>query len=92
MARQKAKVAVKAAREIKVIRAHQFEDGNISFDMAIGDITIYNCMFITRKEDGKSFIGFPSHKGKDGTYYNYVFTKITDAELEAIDKQLDEIL
>ena len=84
--------AAKAAREIKVTRAHQFEDKNIAFDMVIGDITIYGCMFLTRKKDGKPFVSFPSHKGKDGTYYNHVFTQLSEEEIESIDKQLDELL
>ena len=32
-----------AAKEITVTRAHQFDDGGITFDMTVGDVTIYGC-------------------------------------------------
>lgn len=92
MARQKTEAPEKVAREIRVTRAHQFDDGNIAFDMEISGITIYGCMMLQRKKDGANFVSFPSKKGKDGTYYNHVFTKLNDEEFNAIDKQLDEIL
>ena len=90
MARKKVETVT---RDIEVTRAHQFEDGNISFDVRIDNVIIYQCSWIQSKKDGSSFVGFPSHLGKDKkTYYKYAFTQFTDAELEIIDKQLDEIL
>ena len=90
MARQKE--TTNQAREIKVTRAHQFEDKNIAFDMVINDVTIYGCMFLQRKKDGANFVSFPSKKGKDGTYYNHVYVALSEEEIASIDRQLDELL
>ena len=90
MARKKVETVT---RDIEVTRAYQFDDGNISFDVRIDAVTIYNCSWMQTKKDGSPFVGFPSHKGKDGkTWYKYAYTQFSDAELEIIDKQLDEIL
>lgn len=90
MARKKIETVT---RDIEVTRAYQFDDGNISFDIRIDAVTIYNCSWIQKKKDGTTFVGFPSHLGKDGkTYYKYAYTQFSDDELDIIDKQLDEIL
>ena len=82
------------ADQIKVTRAHQF-DNSISFDVQLyGTITIYGCTYRTYEKDGeeKGFVGFPSRKGKNDTWYNHAYFFVTDEMLAAIEKQIESLI
>ena len=76
-------------RFIKVTRAHQFEDGSISFDMEVEDITIYNCTL--REGKNGTFVSFPSRKGKDGKYYAYVKCDLSKEDTANIIEQIEKL-
>lgn len=75
--------------EVEVIRAHQFEDGSIVFDMTINGVTIYG----NRLVEGKNgqFVSFPSRKGKDGQYYSHAFAKLSKEDTDKIVAQIEEM-
>ena len=82
------------ADQIKVTRAHQF-DNSISFDVQLyGTITIYGCIYRTYEKDGeeKGIVGFPSRKGKDDKYYNHAYFFVTDEMLATIEKQIEALI
>ena len=75
--------------DAKVTRANQVND-TVFFDVVINGVTIYGCKVIEGKNG--DFISFPSHKGKDDKYYNYVWVKLSDDDTAAIVKQVEEML
>ena len=76
--------------EIEVIRAHQFDNGGIVFDMKIGgDITIYGNRLVNGKNG--TFVSFPSRKGSDGAYYSHVFVKLTEDDVASIVAQIENL-
>lgn len=80
-------------RRIRVNRVRIWEDKNISFDLTIEDVTIYGCRLVQARKDGESdFVGFPARKAKDGKYYSYVYTRISEDELQIICDQIAEAL
>lgn len=91
-----AKKAEIPADQIKVTRAHQF-DNSISFDVQLyGTITIYGCTYRTYKPEGadeeKGIVGFPSRKGKDDKWYNHAYFFVTDEMLASIEKQIEALI
>ena len=82
------------ADQIKVTRAHQF-DNSISFDVQLyGTITIYGCTYRTYEKYGeeKGIVGFPSRKGKDDEWYNHAYFFVTDEMLATIEKQIEALI
>lgn len=81
----------KVSGEFKILRAYEFDDGTISFDMELCGITFYRTMI--RKGKNGDFIAFPSYKGSDGNYYHYYFIPFEDDQAEkiidAVFKKLD---
>lgn len=70
---------------VEVIKAKEVKDGIIIFDMEVNGIKIYSCWYNEYKtKDGKdgTMLSFPSYKGSDGNYYNYVWFPIS-ADLKA---------
>ena len=83
--------------DCKVTRAKDLgEDNPIMFDMIVNGITIYGLSYKTfqRKDGSGEFntIGFPSHKGNDDKYYNWVYFKIDDTLFEDIERQIESLL
>lgn len=79
--------------EIEVLRAHEFKSGDISFDMKVNGVTLYNCTYMNESEKVKKpFVSFPSRKGSDGKYYSFVWFKITDDMLSEIEKGIEVVL
>ena len=79
--------------EIEVIRAHEFKSGDISFDMKVNGVTIYNCTYMNESAKVKKpFVSFPSRKGSDDKYYSYVWFKISDDTLSEIEKGIEVVL
>ena len=85
----KKKEASNVTIDAKVTRANQVND-TVFFDVVINGVTIYGCKVIEGKNG--DFISFPSHKGKDGKYYNHVWIKLSDEDTAAIVKQVEEML
>ena len=73
----------------KVVRANQVED-LVYFDVEINGVTIYGCKVVEGKNG--DFISFPSHKGKDGKYYNHAYIKLTDEQAKDIISQVENML
>ena len=73
----------------KVTRANQVEN-TVYFDMDVNGVMIYGCKVIEGSKG--DFVSFPSHKGKDGKYYNYAYIKLSDEDTAAIVKQVEEML
>ena len=73
----------------KVIRANQVED-LVFFDVDINGVTIYGCKVVEGKNG--DFISFPSHKGKDGKYYNHAYIKLSDDQAKDIISQVENML
>ena len=85
----KKKEASNVSIDAKVTRANQVND-TVFFDVVINGVTIYGCKVIEGKNG--DFISFPSHKGKDGKYYNHAWVKLSDDDTAAIVKQVEEML
>jgi DNA-binding cell septation regulator SpoVG len=66
--------------EVAVTRAHEFDNGNIVFDMIVNGVKIFGMKALEGSKG--SFISFPQRKGTDGNYYNNAWFKITE-ELQA---------
>lgn len=73
----------------KVVRANQVDD-LVFFDVEINGVTIYGCKVVEGKNG--DFISFPSHKGKDGKYYNHAYIKLTDEQTKEIISQVENML
>lgn len=78
---QKAEPA-KVSGSFKIIRAYEFNDGTISFDMDFEGVSLYRVMIRSGKNG--DFIAFPSYKGSDGNYYHYYYINFDEETAEAI--------
>lgn len=75
--------------EAKVTRANQVND-TVFFDMEVNGVSIYGCKVVEGSKG--DFISFPSHKGKDGKYYNHVWIKLSDNDTKEIISQVEAAL
>ena len=81
--------------EFKVLRAFEFNNGGISFDLSVdcagADLSFYRLGIREGKEG--AFIAFPSYKGSDGNYYHYFYLPLSDELqdqiIQAVYDQLD---
>ena len=73
----------------KVTRANLVND-TVFFDMEVNGVSIYGCKVVEGSKG--DFISFPSHKGKDGKYYNHAWIKLSDDDTKAIIEQVEESL
>lgn len=73
----------------KVTRANQVGE-TVFFDMEVNGVTIYGCKVVEGSKG--DFISFPSHKGKDGKYYNHAWVKLTEEQSKEIIAQVEEAL
>lgn len=71
----------------EITRAHEFDNGNVSFDMIINGVQIYRLSVISAKDSDRQFIGFPSYQS-NGKWYNYVYLFLTE---EDSDKIINEV-
>lgn len=84
------KTEAKNEYAVKVTRAYQFDNGNVSFDCVVNGISVYGMTVIEGKKG--DFIAFPQRKGSDDKYYKYVWFEISE-ELQAdIIKQIEKLL
>jgi len=85
---------------IKVTRAMDFTkegaDGCcIGFDMEVNAVTIYGCFYREgKKKDGSDYqmVSFPSKKDEKGKYWNHAYVKLSDAQVEEISKQIENLI
>lgn len=73
----------------KVTRANQVND-TVFFDMEVNGVSIYGCKVVEGSKG--DFISFPSHKGKDGKYYNHAWIKLSDDDTKEIISQVEAAL
>lgn len=84
--------------EIEVLRAHDLgEDQPIMFDMNINGISIYGCAYkvLKYKDEAKGTfvkIEFPSKKGSDGKWYNQAYVRLSDADIDTIEKGIEALI
>lgn len=71
--------------QLEILRAYEFEDGNISFDAKIDGISFYQLTVISK---GKTeFVSEPSHKigkGKDERWLKYYWLNLSDDAQEVL--------
>lgn len=75
-----------------VIRAYEFEGGNISFDLKVNGVFIYGMTLVWMEDKKEYFISFPSRKGRDGKYYKHAWFQISEVLQNAIIDRIEEIL
>ena len=85
----KKKEANEVVINAEVTRANQVND-TVFFDMVVNGVTIYGCKVVEGSKG--DFISFPSHKGKDGKYYNHAWVKLSDEDSKNIIAQVEEAL
>ena len=73
----------------KVTRANQVND-TVFFDLELNGVSIYGLKVVEGSKG--DFISWPSHKGKDGKYYNYAWCKLSDDQQKKIIHQVEEML
>lgn len=78
------------ANTIKIDRVKKNDNGVIRFTLIYNNVNIYGCRIATA-DDGRKFVAFPSYKGNDDKYYNYVYVKLSDEETISILNKIDAI-
>ena len=82
--------------ECKVLKARQFNNSRIGFDLKINGITIYSMIAFPYKDkktgDDEWGISFPQRKGSDNKYYNEVYFFIDEKMRKGILEQIDIVL
>jgi len=79
---------------ISVTRAKELENV-IMFDMEINGIKVYGMNYKTmQRQDGTEFaaIGWPSRKGNDGKWYTHCWCKLSDKDVESIEKGIEALI
>ena len=91
LTKKKEQAAEVKDHDIKVTRVKELENV-IMFDMIVNDVTLYGCNYkvLTRHDNGEEFgkVGFPAKKQGE-TWYNHCFVKLSAADVENIEKQLE---
>lgn len=77
--------------DFKILRCHEFKDGNISFDMKLKGITLYGLTLVWYKKEKRYFIGFPSRKSGD-SYYNHFWFPTDETFTEAVRAEIERML
>ena len=85
----KKKEEVNVQIDAKVTRANQVEN-TVYFDVVINGVTIYGCKVIEGKNG--DFVSFPSHKGKDGKYYNHAYVQLQQSDIDFISSEIEKLL
>lgn len=94
------KTTERKAHQMRVLRAIEFENGNIGFTLEIDSwITIYNMMLVALHQNEKDkeeitgyFIAFPQHKDDQGNWWNYAYFNIITPEQDMIEEQIEHLL
>lgn len=94
MISKKKKAELNVFKDAKVLRAHDFGNGQISFDCTFDNlVTIYGMKYIEGERNGEeyAFISFPQMKGKDGNYYNRAYINIDEKLMAQIVERLEQL-
>lgn len=78
-----------------VLKAKEVKDGKVTFDMEVNGIKIYSCWYneYTNKSGKEgTMLSFPSYKGSDGNYYNYVWFPISQELKNDIIAQIEKLV
>ena len=67
----------------KILRAHEFDNGNVSFDMEINGVSLYRLTVVSRKDGKGEFISYPSYEN-NGKWYNYCYMALSDEDSDKI--------
>lgn len=84
------KVAKVEDGAFKILRAKEFTNGGISFDMEFRGMTFYRLG--VRSGKNGDFISYPSYKGTDGNYYHYYYIPLDDEGQDAIIQAVYNVL
>lgn len=85
----------KVEYKVTVTKAKEIKDGKVTFDCEANGIKIYSCWYNEYKtKDGKdgTMLSFPSYKGSDGKYYNYVWFPISQELKDDIIAQIEKLV
>lgn len=77
--------------ECRIIRAHEFKDGNVAFDMVLNGITLYGLSLVWYKKEKRYFVSFPAKKADD-RYFNHYWFPVSDDLLETIRADIEQLL
>lgn len=81
--------------DIEVTRASEIKEGTVAFDMTVRGIAIQGCFMrqYTNKEGAEGdLISFPSYKGNNGKYYNFVWFPISKELKEQLKEKIISLL
>ena len=86
--------------DITVKRAKDFSDDEktcFAIDIEVNGVTIYNCWYREgTKRDGEeySMVAFPSREDpkNKGKYYNHAYVKLSEADVENIAHQIEQLI
>ena len=67
---------------IKIKRAYEFDNGNVSFDMEYAGITLYR-LVVVKTKDGREFVSFPSYE-QGGKWYNYFYIPMNEKDQDKL--------
>jgi len=67
----------------KILRAHEFDNGNVSFDMEINGVSLYRLTVVSRKDGKGEFISYPAYEN-NGKWYNYCYLALSDEDSDKI--------
>ena len=76
----------------EVTRAHEFDGGNISFDLRVNGVMIYGLTLVWNEDQKDYWTSFPARTGKDGKYYKHAWFPIDEALQANIEKRIEELL
>lgn len=85
----------KVEYKVSVLKAKEVKEGKVTFDMEVNGIKIYSCWYNEYKnKSGKdgTILSFPSYKGSDGNYYNYVWFPISQEMKNDIIAQIEKLV
>lgn len=81
--------------DIKVEHVRDTDKYGVFFDLLVNGVAIYGCSWVEgQRRDGTEyrFVSFPSHKGKDDKHYNYAYVKLSENDLDSIEKVLQDAI
>lgn len=79
--------------EVSNVRTFDWKDDTlVFFTLTLNGVIIHDVQIRTSHE-GKDFVSFPTHKAKDGKYYNTVYARLSDEDsaqiIEAVQNALN---
>ena len=81
--------------ECEVLKARQFKNSRVGFDLKINGVVIYSMIaFPYKDKQGNDAwgISFPQRKGSDNKYYNECYFYINDDLRKNLLEQIDKLL